>query len=93
MVSKGGIGICPGGGGGGGGGGGVRRRNRSLSRGEWSNIEDCPGVWGKTEACPGGIYKSVPGGLRYNISLSRGAFINCPRGIRFQLLSSVGVYD
>ena len=42
--------------------GGVRRHNRSLSRGEWSNIEDCPGGWGKTEARPGGIYKSVPGG-------------------------------
>ena len=41
---------------------GVRRHNRSLSRGEWNNIEDCPGGWGKTEARPGGIYKSVPGG-------------------------------
>ena len=46
-----------------GGGGGVRRHNRSLSRGEWNNIEDCPGGWGKTEARPGGIYKSVPGGV------------------------------
>ena len=62
--------CVPGGGGGGGGGGwsfkslswGVRRHNRSLSRGEWNNIEDCPGGWGKTEARPGGIYKSVPGG-------------------------------
>ena len=41
---------------------GVRRHNRSLSRGEWNNMEDCPGGWGKTEARPGGIYKSVPGG-------------------------------
>ena len=40
---------------------GVRRHNRSLSRGEWSNIEDCPGGWGETEVCPGGIYKSAPG--------------------------------
>ena len=57
---------------------GVRRHNRSLSRGEESNIEACPGGWNKTEACPGGIYKSVPGRWRYNISLSRGAFIYCP---------------
>ena len=41
---------------------GVRRHNRSLSKGEWNNIEACPGGWGKTEARPGGIYKSVPGG-------------------------------
>ena len=57
-------------GGGGGGGGGVRRHNRSLSRGEWNIIEDCPGGWGKTEARPGGIYKSVPGG--------RGVIQACP---------------
>ena len=51
----------------GGGGGGVRRHNRSLSRG-----------WNKTESCPGGIYKSIPGRWRYNISFYRGAFIYCP---------------
>ena len=71
---------------------GVRGHNRSLSRGEGSNIEACPGGWNKTEACPGGIYKSVPGRWRYNISLSRGAFIYCPGGVCLQLLSSVGVY-
>ena len=43
-------------------------------------IEACPGGWNKAEACPGGIYKSVPGRWRYNISLSRGTFIYCPRG-------------
>ena len=66
---QGGIGNMSRGGAGGGGGlsfkslsRGVRRHNRSLSRGEWNNIEDCPGGWGKTEARPGGIYKSVPGG-------------------------------
>ena len=78
-------------GGGGGGGGGVRRHNRSLSRGEWNIIEDCPGGWGKTEARPGGIYKSVPGG-RGIIQACPGVFINCPGGIRLQLLSSVGLY-
>ena len=71
---------------------GVRRYNRSLSRGEGNYIEACPGGWNKTEACPGGIYKSVPGRCRYNISVSRGAFIYCPGGVRLQLLSSVGVY-
>ena len=69
-------------------------------------IEACPGGrgttqklvqlggWNKTEACPGGIYKSVLGRWRYNISLSRGAFIYCPggRGGTFAILSSVGVY-
>ena len=67
---------------GGGGGGGVRRHNRSLSRREGNKID----------ACPGGIYESVPGRWRYNISLSRGAFIYCPGGLRLQLLPSVGVY-
>ena len=41
-------------------------------------IEACPGGWNKTEACPEGIYKSVPRRWRYNISMSRGAFIHCP---------------
>ena len=58
----------------------VRKHNRSLSRGKGNNIKTCPGGWNKTEACPGGIYKSVPGRWRYNISLSRGAFIYCPGG-------------
>ena len=43
----------------------------------------CPeGLEGIIEACPGGIYKSVPGGWRYNnnINLSRGGFIYCPGG-------------
>ena len=82
---------------------GVRRHNRSLSMGEGNNIEACPGGWNKTEACPWGIYKSVPGRRRYDISLSRGAFIYCPGGgggggggggwgVCLQLLSSVGVY-
>ena len=47
----------------------------------------------------GGIYKSVPGRWRYNISLSRGAFIYCLEGGGgggggggcLQLLSFVGV--
>ena len=55
--------------------GGVRRHNRSLSMGEWNNIEDCPGGWGKTEACPGGIYKSVPGGGRGIIQACPGVFL------------------
>ena len=72
---------------------GVRRHNRRLSRGEWNNIQACPGGWDKIQACPGGIYKSVPGGSRYNISLSRGTFLFCPGGVGLELLSSVGVYS
>ena len=65
---------------------GVRRHNRSLSRGKWNNIQACPGGWDKIDACPGGIYKSVPGGSGYNISLSRGAFLYCPGGSRFAII-------
>ena len=56
----------------------------------------------KQRLVQGGIYKSVPGRWRYNISFSRDAFIYCPEGggggggggggVRLQLLSSVGVY-
>ena len=67
MVSRGVYGICPRGWSFKSLSRGVRR---SLSRGEWNNIEDCPGGWGKTEARPGGIYKSVPGG--------RGIIHACP---------------
>ena len=42
------------------------------------------GVWNKIEACPGDIYKSVPGGWRYNRSLSRGGFEYCPGGLRLR---------
>ena len=45
-----------------------------------NNIEACPGGWNKIEACPGGIYKSVLGRWKYNISLSRSAFIYCLKG-------------
>ena len=72
----------------GGGGGGVRRPNRSLSRGVEQNRSLSRG--------PEGIYKSVPRRWRYNISMSRGAFIHCPGegggGGGGTLLSSVGVY-
>ena len=58
---------------------GVRRHNRCLSRGEWNNIEACPGGWNKIEACPGGIYKSVPGGR--DIIVPRGVIVIC-RAVR-----------
>ena len=45
----------------------------SLSRGRGWGVG-----WNKAEACPVGIYKSVPGRWRYNISLSRGTFMYCP---------------
>ena len=58
---------------------GVRRHNRSLSMGKAGNNKEAfPGGWNKTDACPGGIYKSVPGRWRYNISLSRSAFYIVP---------------
>ena len=41
---------------------------------------NCPGGWNKTEACPGGIYKSVPGRWRHNISLSRVLLYIVPGG-------------
>ena len=85
----------------GGGGGEVRMHNRGLSGrggggggGRGNNIEACPGGWSKTEACPGGIYKSVPGRWRYNISLSKGAYVYClggGGGYCLQLLSFLGM--
>ena len=53
----------------GGGGGGVRRHNRRLSRGVEQN-----------RSLSRGHLQVVPGRWRYNISLSRGAFIYCPGG-------------
>ena len=52
--------------------------NRRLSRGEGNNIEACPGGVEENRSLSRGIYKSVPERWRYNISLSRGAFIYCP---------------
>ena len=83
------IEACPGGG----------EQHRSLSRGVEQNRSLSRGVEQNRSLSGGGgwgIYKSVPGRWRYNVSLSRGAFIYCPGGggggggggLRLQLLQS-----
>ena len=66
---QGGIGNMSRGGGGGGGWSyqslsrGVRRHNRSLSRGEWNNIEDCPGGVGQNRSSSRGHLQVCPWGV------------------------------
>ena len=83
---QGGIGICP--------GGwsfkclsrGVRRRNRSLSRGKWNNIEDCPGGVGQNRSLSRGHLQVCPWGVEVSYKLVQGCFYKLSQGYMFSII-------